>query len=505
MTTAEVLIQPAWCSTDDESLSTILELLVGDAQDVIENSKGKQAEGVLSDADLAWQLFTEELDTASLYASDRRMTKSIQDAVRSDQPALVELEQEERTATNDRELVAALSAGRTEDGAQEPVELGPSAAELEIWEKLDALYITGVHDYPSDDDTDDVEISDTDTIVPNQPESSSWAATRKSKRSSQRRKCLACCNIKHFTDLARVPCGHEYCRDCLQHLFRDAMTDESLFPPRCCRQSIPVETNRLFLPAGLIHQFKAKSVEFSTPNRTYCHRPTCSMFIPLQNIDEGVAQCGSCGERSCSTCKGAAHQGDCPFDQELHRVLQIARQERWQRCPKCYTMIQLEFGCFHMTCKCQAQFCYLCGTPWKNCDCAQWDEHRLLARAEEIYDRDHDGERGDDNEPEVNDDLGIVNNERPDILPGEVHDEGNEVIPVDVVPAAPRRRATAREEGIDRIMQNLLANHECDHDRWKGRGGPRRCEECGHVMPIFIYECRQCNIMACRRCRYHRL
>ncbi|KAI0145151.1 hypothetical protein GGR57DRAFT_517360 [Xylariaceae sp. FL1272] len=477
------------------------ELLVEDAQNAIGNSKGKQAEGMLSDEDLALQLFTEELDRASLYASDRRMTRSIQSAVRADQPALVQLELEERIAANDREMVAALSAGREEDDAEGPVNHGPSAAEIEIWEKLDALYITGIHDYPIDDDNSDiVETGDSDADVENQPETSSWAATRKSKGPSQRRKCLACCNTKHFTDLARAPCGHEYCRDCLQRLFRDAMTDESLFPPRCCRQSIPVETNRLFLPAGLVHQFKAKSVEFSTPNRTYCHRPTCSTFIPLQNIDNGVALCGSCGERSCSTCKGAAHEGDCPFDQELHRVLQIARQERWQRCPKCYTMIQLEIGCFHMTCKCHAQFCYLCGTPWKNCECAHWDEHRLFARAEEIYDRDH----GADDEHEVNDDLGIVNNERADILFGEAHDEGTEVVPVDVIPAAPRR-TTAREEGIDRIMQNLLANHECEHERWKGRCGPRQCEECGDVMPIFIYECRQCNIMACRRCRYHRL
>lgn len=54
-------------------------------------------------------------------------------------------------------------------------------------------------------------------------------------------------------------------------------------------------------------------------------------------------------------------------------------------------------------------------------------------------------------------------------------------------------------------MGHLRQNHECAHERWRNRGGPRDCEECGDEMPIFIYECQQCHIMACRRCRYHRL
>ncbi|KAI1084887.1 hypothetical protein F5B20DRAFT_523588 [Whalleya microplaca] len=35
------------------------------------------------------------------------------------------------------------------------------------------------------------------------------------------------------------------------------------------------------------------------------------------------------------------------------------------------------------------EFCYLCCTPWKNCDCRHWDKHRLYNRAEEFYNRDH--------------------------------------------------------------------------------------------------------------------
>lgn len=62
-----------------------------------------------------------------------------------------------------------------------------------------------------------------------------------------------------------------------------------------------------------------------------------------------------------------------------------------------------------------------------------------------------------------------------------------------------------REILVQRERENLIQNHECGHDRWRSRGGRFRCEECRKVMPEFIYECRQCRIVACRRCRYNRL
>ncbi|OQE07785.1 hypothetical protein PENVUL_c012G01243 [Penicillium vulpinum] len=47
------------------------------------------------------------------------------------------------------------------------------------------------------------------------------------------------------------------------------------------------------------------------------------------------------------------------------------------------TLEKLQFFC-----RCGAQFCYNCGQQWKNCECEQWDEHRLLARAYQIVDRE---------------------------------------------------------------------------------------------------------------------
>ncbi|KAI0452865.1 hypothetical protein F5B21DRAFT_481393 [Xylaria acuta] len=472
MADLEASAQPAWSCADDESLGLIFSLLREDVLRVESGSKGKQAEGTLSDADLALQLYTEELTRATMYVSDRRMTKSMQEAVQTDTGALLECEQEESAARNDRQIAIASSARSVQRQTQTPVNADPSAAELELElvEKLSVMYVTGIDEADSDEVIDD-NIETMSVTTEGHPESSSWAASRRPKK-TPRRPCTACGDMKHFVDLARAPCRHEYCRECLDNLFQTAMLDEGLFPPRCCNQVIPVDTNRLFLSGDLVQQFKKKSVELSTSNRIYCHRPTCSTFIPPSTIQDGIARCPECTIQTCITCKGATHKGDCPADEALQQVLQVARRERWQRCPKCSTLIELDTGCFHITCKCRAEFCYLCGAQWKTCGCVHWEEHRLYERAEEIYDRNH-------NPGNENVETGVANL-RP-------------------VPPA------ARQRDIRRIMEHLRQNHECDHERWRSHQGEHECEECNQTMPEFIYECRQCSIMACRRCRYNRL
>ncbi|KAL7624603.1 hypothetical protein AAE478_006170 [Parahypoxylon ruwenzoriense] len=328
-------------STDDETFSLIVNLLLEDVQQAASSAKGKQKEGVISDADLALRLYAEELGNAAVFASDRRMTRSVQRAIQADGDALGQSEREERMARNDREISAALSRGiDPAPNATTVDDADPSNAELEIFDKLSAIYVDGI------DDDDDLEVR---TLLGGQPESSSWAAVRQSRRTTPKRNCLACDETKHFTDIARAPCGHEYCRDCLAQLFQNAMTDEAYFPPRCCREAIPLEPNQMFLSPDLVRQFRVKSVEFSTPRRTYCFRPTCSAFIPPSRCQRDIATCGECGHQTCITCKGPSHFGDCPHDQSLQQVLQIADQEGWQRCTNCLSMIELNTGCFHMT------------------------------------------------------------------------------------------------------------------------------------------------------------
>jgi hypothetical protein len=65
-------------------------------------------------------------------------------------------------------------------------------------------------------------------------------------------------------------------------------------------------------------------------------------------------------------CKRDAHSlgQDCPDDWELEAVLKMGEKSGWRRCYKCRTLVELSQGCTHMTCRCRAQFCYICGAVW---------------------------------------------------------------------------------------------------------------------------------------------
>ncbi|KAI1769902.1 hypothetical protein F4818DRAFT_456466 [Hypoxylon cercidicola] len=435
----------------DQSLTLALELLREDAQEVMSaaTGKGKQLEGVETDTQLALRLFLEELQNAETSLADQQMTISIQQAVELDGGALARLREEEIIAEDDHRMSIALSNG--EDGTLASQTNPPSPTDDEEFiEKLSCIYITGIDDAESENENES-----------DQPESSAWAAAclPKPRMTRQRRACEACGDMKHFAELARAPCQHEYCRQCLSHLFHGATADESLFPPRCCKLPIGLERSRPFLDAEVVQQFLKKAPEFSSTCRTYCHNRNCAAFIEPKNCVDDTATCGECGCRTCITCKNAQHIGDCPNDERLQQVIQLAREEGWQRCQNCRRMVELETGCNHMTCRCGFQFCYVCGARWKTCRCEQWDEHRLYERAAEIDARDDEDQPGERDRP----------------------------------------------QRVQHLMDNLRRDHECDHTRWFSRGGPRECEECFNVMPIFIYECRQCHIMACRYCKRHRL
>lgn len=106
-------------------------------------------------------------------------------------------------------------------------------------------------------------------------------------------------------------------------------------------------------------------------------------------------------------------------------------------------------------CRCRHEFCYVCSTPWKQCECAHWDEAMLEERAGVIAARNQ--------------------------------------------PARPARQV------VEQAAQFLVEQHDCYHDgAWKKLGISAECEECGDLMPDYIFECRHCGLQACNACRINR-
>ncbi|KAF9468398.1 hypothetical protein BDZ94DRAFT_784601 [Collybia nuda] len=192
--------------------------------------------------------------------------------------------------------------------------------------------------------------------------------------------CIICEDPIASTNATRTPCGHDYCKDCIISYVDASTRDNSLLPVRCCNVPIPQKAIVSFLTNPLLSFYEDKSRELEVPvnHRVYCQNPDCSKFLGSTRSLEGNITCSGCGSSTCATCRQSAHTGEsCSDNAGILEVKALARVEHWQTCPGCNAIIELQHGCYHMTCRCATQFCYLCAAKWKTCTCPQSDERCL--------------------------------------------------------------------------------------------------------------------------------
>lgn len=321
---------------DDETAELVLALQLQDLENVQSRTKGKGREiDQPSDQDIAIQLQQAEFELASLQMTDRRMAQSIDRAVQDDGATLNILVGEDNRAATDRDMACRLSGQPPQDAVQ----LQPSLA-------VDDDVLSRLSTFNIEDDSD----NDTLSAVSehDEAEGSAWATSRKIRKLGFDMGMCVACNERKL--VIETPCHHNYCRECVRHLFSDATLDETLFPPRCCRQNIPVSLVRYFLGSILTARFERKAIEFGTVDKTYCSDPVCAAFIEPYHIQGSTGSCPGegCETRTCILCKGTAHDGDCPSRDEFNETLSLAREAGWQRC-RCQNVVELGLGCNHIT------------------------------------------------------------------------------------------------------------------------------------------------------------
>lgn len=169
-------------------------------------------------------------------------------------------------------------------------------------------------------------------------------------------------------------------------------------PPKCCSQDIPIKLANPLFSTSFKKTWNKKLVEFSARNRVYCPYKRCGEWIKPESIfrtEDGrkCAKCSECKMKVCCSCNGKWHSSrKCPRDEETSKVLEQAKEAGWQRCYKCKEMVELKEGCNHMTwyvalcakskgetrrrstnppsnSRCGGQFCMICGSKWKSCEC----------------------------------------------------------------------------------------------------------------------------------------
>jgi hypothetical protein len=139
---------------------------------------------------------------------------------------------------------------------------------------------------------------------------------------SRRVSCESCsqdCTAAH----KHVPCGHDYCPDCMTQICQAALKNRAMIPSRCCKREFPIEYVKEALSELEYQQYEVFLKE-----------------------------------------KGATV--DLLSDQEYTSVVVTLGLKQ---CPSCGIGIERIYGCIHMTCPYGHEFCYTCLKKWRTCRC----------------------------------------------------------------------------------------------------------------------------------------
>jgi hypothetical protein len=274
-------------------------------------------------------------------------------------------------------------------------------------------------------------------------------------------------------------CGHINCKGCLKQLFRTALRDITMLPLKCCDKEIDLAPTKILLnedEAALLFQ---RNTESKVKEKMHC--PQCNIFINLDDLKNSINKiitCKGCFTSICSECKTRSHQYRTCSENKRHvqnasdvALLNLASRKGWKQCPMCMVLIDLDYGCNHMTCSfCKHHFCFKCLKPWKfstgTCSsgsCEVWDASRLI-------------QAGDDR---------VVNEEQV---------MGRQYLP--------QERAARQLIHI----RALKSNERCQHVWVRRNGNKGACEACGYSLWMYGMVCQgSCHATVCFTCAHHRI
>ncbi|KAM5583967.1 hypothetical protein ABKV19_003706 [Rosa sericea] len=252
-------------------------------------------------------------------------------------------------------------------------------------------------------------------------------------RENVKETCVICMEDSDVSQMFSVDgCLHRYCFSCMKQHVEVKLLNGIL--PKCphedCKSDLSVDSCAKFLTPKHVDTMRQRIKEASIPatERVYCPYPRCSLLMSKSEVlqhakqtlmgaveQSGLRRCMKCHYLFCINCKVPWHRNIACADykksnpnppEEDTKLKFLASSKLWRQCVKCSHMIELLEGCYHMTCRCNYEFCYNCGAEWKDkkatCKCPLWIEDNILhedddsdgesdAETEDDYVSEHDG------------------------------------------------------------------------------------------------------------------
>ncbi|KAF8253174.1 hypothetical protein K440DRAFT_627429 [Wilcoxina mikolae CBS 423.85] len=188
--------------------------------------------------------------------------------------------------------------------------------------------------------------------------------------------CDVCTEAKDDFEMVSLGCGHNFCLDCLRLNFTLAIDTQNLDILRCC-QPIQVFYAADVLSEDELAEFHRLLARNHPGRKIQCSGGCGTILLPAW-MQHDFGLCMTCNHQTCLICGKASHTGECPNDSDTQSLFDVAETEKWQRCFQCGTVVQLQTGCYHITCRCRGEFCYICGVKWKTCTCPTFEEQALI-------------------------------------------------------------------------------------------------------------------------------
>ncbi|KAK1354995.1 RBR-type E3 ubiquitin transferase [Heracleum sosnowskyi] len=191
--------------------------------------------------------------------------------------------------------------------------------------------------------------------------------------------CEICVEDKMLDESFSIKgCCHSYCKDCVCK-YVDSRVQENVTRITCpvsgCKGVLELEDCRAVLSREVFDRWGDALCQalILGSAKFYCPFKDCSLVLIMDDDVSGIveSECPFCRRLFCAQCKVPWHSGvECVEFQKLHKdereredimLMQLAKNQKWIRCPRCKFYVERSEGCLFIKCRCGYTFCYNCG------------------------------------------------------------------------------------------------------------------------------------------------
>ncbi|KAG0615783.1 hypothetical protein M758_5G066800 [Ceratodon purpureus] len=223
------------------------------------------------------------------------------------------------------------------------------------------------------------------------------------------RECGICAEMKpSHSFISTKDCAHKYCTGCCkQHANVKILSGSSqiICPHPDCRHNFDIVQCRALLSLKQFDILNTRLTEAAIPvgQKVFCPFQDCSLLMEKSESSKSArntfAACYSCHRGFCLECKVPWHANMSCGEYRTYienrkqggdqKLRDLATEKKWQVCPNYELVVELMSGCYHITCRCKTEFCYLCQKRWENkkpsCKCKLWDERNIIDHRQRVF------------------------------------------------------------------------------------------------------------------------